>query len=85
MLFQTCIHCGFAYRSFLHSQRFLELFESVEVANFEIASDAFTTFKVGEQYLRDLKQACKREVSVTMHKEFMTPAFVLALPLEIQL
>ena len=26
----------------------LQFFEKVDVANFEVASDAFTTFKVGE-------------------------------------
>jgi hypothetical protein len=33
-------------RQFLESDMFLEFFERVDVANFEIASDAFSTFKV---------------------------------------
>jgi hypothetical protein len=35
------------HRQLLESSMFLEFFERVEVANFEIASDAFATFKVG--------------------------------------
>jgi len=34
------------YRYMLESGLILDFFEKVEVANFEIASDAFSTFKV---------------------------------------
>jgi hypothetical protein len=38
-------------RQFLSSTQFLEFFERVDVANFEIASDAFSTFKVSSQQI----------------------------------
>eukprot|EP00955_Chlamydomonas_euryale_P041322 351955-Chlamydomonas_euryale.AAC.13 len=41
-------HCGrMPRRMVLESPMFMEFFTNVEVANFEIASDAFSTFKVG--------------------------------------
>lgn len=41
--------CVFVIRSkVLNGARFMHLFEDVEVSNFEVASDAFSTFKVSE-------------------------------------
>jgi hypothetical protein len=42
--------CGVC-RAELYSDHFMEFFERVEVANFEIASDAFSSFKVSHQQL----------------------------------
>jgi hypothetical protein len=41
-----CAAAACVYRAELYSDHFMEFFERVEVANFEIASDAFSSFKV---------------------------------------
>lgn len=43
----SCAFCCL-YRLVLEGPRFQDFFDKVEVANFEVASDAFTTFKVRE-------------------------------------
>ena len=53
---EVALHCGSMLReccryeplakTMLHSEEFYKLFTYVEVSNFDIASDAFSTFKV---------------------------------------
>ena len=70
---EVALHCGSMLRecsryeplakTMLHSEEFYKFFTYVEVSNFDIASDAFSTFKV---LLRQLDRTLIRFVGADM-------------------
>lgn len=61
-MLKECIRHEHLAKIILHNEQFYDFFRYVEVSTFDIASDAFATFKVQKNFLLLLKYILKNEL-----------------------
>jgi calcium binding protein 39 len=53
-MLRECVRYEALAKILLHSDHFYDFFKYVEVSTFDIASDAFATFKVSNHFIEDI-------------------------------